>query len=211
MNIDKEDLFKYSYVITISDQKYKRITDYFTKAQLKPPHRFNGFQIQNRNFQKNLNCTISHIALIKMADTLNFPFICIYEDDAVPHKNILSLLNKYLTDIPDDTEVLKLGRMRVFANTKKLITDKFIKIKARGAQAYIVFKSGYKNILKYLYEKDCIIDMGALHLPHSYATLDNLFIQYNGEDSKHSSRGFIGIDKNMLKTYYKINPDLYQI
>ena len=53
--------------------------------------------------------SLSHASLVRLAQSLNLPFICIFEDDAYPSKNIINDLTSVLTDLPDDIDVLRLG------------------------------------------------------------------------------------------------------
>lgn len=44
-----------------------------------------------------LNCSLGHLAIIKMAKCLDLPFVVIFEDDAYPCIDIKTKLIKYLS------------------------------------------------------------------------------------------------------------------
>ena len=77
------------------------------------PHRFYGFK--NPDIKSGpYKCMMSHAALIKLAKSLNLPFICIFEDDAYPCNNIYDKLKLFLSDIPNDARLLILGWSKLF-------------------------------------------------------------------------------------------------
>lgn len=88
------ELLTYSFVITINDLQHDIFNQRFHIANLDNPlpKKFKGIQLKNdiykdAGFIKTnniINCTLSHMSIISMAKTLNFPFVCIFEEDATP-------------------------------------------------------------------------------------------------------------------------------
>ena len=144
-----------------------------------------------------------------MAKYLNWDFITIFEDDAIPVKNAKELMKIYCTDIPDDADILKLGYTSERHRQKMLYRDeKFVSINQKGSHAYIVFKKEYDRFLS-----DSIINPRADIMrfnPHpgvnSYSCIVPLFLQKDieGEDHIHinwsvDSRPVNGWRKNPLE------------
>ena len=71
------------------------------------PRAFWGFV--NWDLSPFRRCALGHIAMMKMAKAMNFPFIAIFEDDAYPCADIEYKLAITLKNIPDDAEVVILG------------------------------------------------------------------------------------------------------
>ena len=88
MKIDINNLLENSFYITIDNRKAVVIDEFFKQNNMLPiPHRFYGFK--NPDIKSGpYKCMMSHAALIKLAKSLNLPFICIFEDDAYPCNNI---------------------------------------------------------------------------------------------------------------------------
>jgi len=84
------------------------------------PNLFRGFTIKNginslAGFIKTnnvINCTLSHEALIKYGQMLDMPYLCVFEDDAFPCKDICHKLLNTLNALPDDCDMLKLGAIK---------------------------------------------------------------------------------------------------
>lgn len=53
----------------------------------------------------------SHLMIVSMAKTMQLPFVCIFEDDAVGCINCKNKLEQVLNNIPEDTDVLMLGNL----------------------------------------------------------------------------------------------------
>lgn len=58
-------------------------------------------------------CTLSHFCIVNMAQTLELPYVTIFEDDAVPTKNCGRLLGDFLqeSELPDDADIIIWGNL----------------------------------------------------------------------------------------------------
>ena len=211
-SISLDDFWRYSYVISTSQEKYDHFCKVFTNAGISTmPKWFDAVKIADGNagHSNKLNVSISHLFLIKYAKMMDFPFIVIFEDDAVPHRDIHRLLPYYLSEIPVDSVVVKLGwtKLAKGAPPAEKITDKWDKVKTRGAHSYIVFQKNYQKAIDILEQDNLIVDYSLF--AYKLATHDNLFIQYNGENGHSTITGwFKGVD--YLKRH-NTNPNDYFI
>ena len=55
------------------------------------------------------NVRLSNLAVVKMAEALDWPFVCIFEDDALPCIGARTKLEDSLKDLPADIDMLKIG------------------------------------------------------------------------------------------------------
>jgi hypothetical protein len=180
MKLSIEDIFKYSYCLTIDNDRYQYLCDVFKYFKLPIPKKHRGV---NRERTGAEGCLLGHLSLVMMARTLDLPYITIFEDDAYPCIDIINKLNFYLEDIPDDCGILCYGHSRT---GKNIITNGhyYILNNATGSTAYTVFKSAYDDYILSL-EKIRISDM-ALSVNNfknskikPYWTHNCLFIQKN--------------------------------
>lgn len=93
------------------------------------------------------NCLMSHLSIVKYAKRHNLPFVVIFEDDAYPKLNCRKELEKYLSYIPSDANLLLLGWSRhcgkqSFNNAYNEITSI-----VSGAHSYILFKDSYDKYI----------------------------------------------------------------
>jgi hypothetical protein len=116
--ITLQELLNHSFVITINDERFDNFCKVFQEHGLNPlPKRFNGFTLPNDIYKdigliktsNHCNCSFSHAAIIKTAESLDWPFVCIFEDDAYPHKDIIIKFQNVLNDIPNAIDMIKLG------------------------------------------------------------------------------------------------------
>jgi len=152
MTIAVKDLLEHSFVISVDKNRYGVFCDRFSKYGLNDPlpRLFEGFKLKNGIHKeqgfiktKNLcNCFFTHIALIKMAQCLDMDYICIFEDDALPCKDITEKLQMHLDSLPTDVDMLKFGYLGIL-NVNKKIDKMFSIAKTLGSHAYIVFKRFY--------------------------------------------------------------------
>lgn len=197
MNITLQKLLDHSFVITINDERFDNFCKVFNTYNLNPlPRRFNGFTLPN-DIHKNIgliktsnmcNCSFSHAALIKTVEALDWPFVCIFEDDAYPRKDIIDKIQIILNDIPDDVDMIKLGYTKINNKNKPINIDNrfYSDAQTYGSHAYIVFKKYYK-IYQKLFNIDAVADMLLMNSNNNILTpIDNLFIQYNLCDSYKS-------------------------
>lgn len=126
-----------------------------------------------------MNCAYSHASIIKLAKELDWPFVCIFEDDAYPCYDIKTKLEFYLKNVPDDCECLLLGNNDGNIKCGPYNND-FIKIQSMrfGTHAYVIFKSGYDKILNNYNTNYAVSDL-VYEGMKVYSPRWNLFIQYN--------------------------------
>ena len=134
------DEFLTSEFKAVFDLQYTKVRGYFEQERKKFWRLFNN---------------VSHFAIVQHAMLLDLPFVTIFEDDAVPIENCIEKLNAYCSNVPDDTDVLRLGYYRL---TKKLFNQDykwpepeangFIVSRFFGSHAYIVFKKYYQRFLE---------------------------------------------------------------
>lgn len=93
MNIDIEMLFEQSFVINVDEDRLIAFKERFIAENLVPlPKIFPGFSYRNGVYRSAgiikssnaANVRLSNLAIVKMADAMNWPFVCIFEDDALP-------------------------------------------------------------------------------------------------------------------------------
>ena len=195
MEIAVEDLLKHSFVITINKDRHALFKRIFKAHGLLPcPKKFNGVTLHYNSPQ--YNCSLSHKAAIEKAKKLDWPYVCIFEDDAYPIYGIKSQLEHYLPQIPDDCAVLVLGSIYCLATMGK--QGEFVKgIRNFGGQAYVVFKHCYDQylaLLKKFPEGDGPLyrtDPNLIPQGQFYACGKNLFIQYCPNKSMNNNDGYI--------------------
>ena len=214
MNLTEEQIFFYFFVISINDKRLEEFQKQFKKAGFKKiPELWHGATLKS-NYYKSFDdypdklvhykwllslCNgFGHFFLVEMARHMKWPFVTIFEDDAVPVDNIHKLIKTYCTDIPDDADILKLGytgeRHHSFLLYKD---DKFVSIDQKGSHAYIVFQKEYERFLS-----DSIINPRAdvyRFNPHngvkSYSCITPLFIQKNIDEKDTIHFGWSSINR----------------
>ena len=189
---------KYSYVLTMNDRKFNIFKNTCESYMNFCPNRFDGLPDKTAV----LSCGNNHQRMIKMAKDNNFPFIIIFEDDAVGQLDSISKLISYIKDIPVDCDVLALGGVgRYLAKQIHLYPDEnkqYYILQSGivwGSQAYICFRRGYNNIINNL-NKNKIADHSIFHMYRNniYRIDETLFIQTYVPDCN-----YIHIRKNIGK------------
>jgi len=168
-----------SFCLTIDDRRYNYLCETFKKYNLNAPKKYNGF---SHFADKEAACLYGHMAIVMMARCLKFPYVCIFEDDAYPRKDIAQRLEYYISNKPWNCGIMVLGRNGQHGP----VTDcgEFYTVVKRpfGAHAYIVYENCYDQFLSAC-EKTKIADIalkGELYGENKpYWTKDNLFIQKN--------------------------------
>ena len=178
MKIEVADMLQNSFVISVNEQRRAQFCQAFNSYNLSPlPKLFNGFTIPNGIYKDSgiiktsnvCNCLISHVAIVKMAQSLNWPFVCIFEDDAWPCKNIADKLGKVLSHLPDQIDLLKFGHFGSLKDVQQY-DENFSIIQTYGSHAYIVFKHYYDRYVD-LSKKDLHIDRLAMNSSKGYLVL----------------------------------------
>lgn len=136
-------------------------------------------------------CCISHYSLISLAYSLQLPFICIFENDAIPCKNCIDILSNALHALPDDIDVLKLG-WTAMRNQPEALNDLFLANACTwGAHAYVIFNKYYQKAL-HIYSNDAGCDGLVLNNfkdSNILTTRKNLFIQFDVKQYKNTLHG----------------------
>lgn len=190
MKIELDALMENSFVITVHEDRFQNFYTTFVNNGLMSPRKFIGYTIPNGTYHSAgwvkktnvFNCAFSHISIIKMADCLNWPYICIFEDDAYPCPNITSVLPEYLRDIPDDIDMLKIGYLNIMDRYKlESYNDLYYShAKTWGSHAYIIFRKYYK-VYNELFKSNQVPDHLVMN-NNDYkilTTKKKLFTQYN--------------------------------
>lgn len=92
------------------------------------------------------NVRLGNLAIAKAAEALDWPFVCIFEDDARPCIGAGQKLQSALQGLPEDIDMLKLGwlcKRDVVAFSQKLCFASTL-----GSHAYVLFKRGYRKFQK---------------------------------------------------------------
>lgn len=191
MTITVDELIASSFVISIDENRYRTFTDAFTGAGFRnTPKWIEGFRINSKpNVRYRLpelhspimGNSFTHASIVKYGKTFGMDFVCIFEDDAFPCRNIIGKLESYLTGIPDNCGILKLGLDSVYGVEKPVVSDgKYIcGLKTWGCHAYIVFRRYYDEYFK-RFEKNILCDYEVFNGGREiYITAENLIIQRN--------------------------------
>ena len=211
MTITVKELLEHSFVISVDDFRYKTFCERFSKYGLNDPlpRLYKGFTIKNNIYKetgfiktKNLcNCFFTHIAMVKMAQALMWDYICIFEDDALPCLDIIEKLSYYLTSIPNDVDLMKLGYLGILKTNRK-IDQKFIDAKTLGSHSYVVFNRFYQTYIDYSMS-DISIDRSSMNVETANILTTNelLFIQHDKDfsDTLHNNSGFFNANKKQGK------------
>ena len=191
MNLTIDDILKNSYVISIDPNRFCRFKEIFLRNGITNiPSLYKGFKLKPGTYygctlkQPSILCCLTHLSIIKLAQINNLPFVCIFEDDAFPIKNIISEMNNVLHDTPDDIDVMKLGWTVMRDKEYRTYSDKLlVNTNTFGAHAYVVFKKYYNSYVDQ-FEIDPGSDTLVLNNKNKkiYTTKENLFIQYNYQE-----------------------------
>lgn len=115
--------------------------------------------------------------MIRHAQLMNYPYVLIFEDDALPCLNFNNKIQKYLQHIPDDIHILKLGYSRPCNINDKdyFINNLYNTKKTFGAHAYIIFKNYYSEYFR-IFSEHPFSDHQVFNSDKSYSTKDIMFI-----------------------------------
>lgn len=176
-----EDIFKYSYCLTIDDARYQYQCDVFNHFGLPKPKKFQGLEKEPNGA---VACLIGHLSLVMMARTLNLPYITIFEDDAYPCIDVVEELNYHLSNIPDNCGLLSYGYNGVAGNITADGDFEIFEERPFGSHAYTIFSDSYDEYILSL-EKQRISDIAmrgnnfTISGKKPYWITKNLFIQKN--------------------------------
>lgn len=145
-----QDLFSHCFVINVTNERLLAFKQRFAKEQLPIPKIFRGFQYKNGVYKSAgivktsnaANVRLSNLAIVKTAEALDWPFVCIFEDDAKPCINAKQKLENSLQYLPDDIDMLKLGWL--CQKNKHAVDNHFCKAETFGSHAYVIFRKYYQ-------------------------------------------------------------------
>ena len=145
MNISVNDAFNHSFVMSIDVNRYKLLCETFRYVGLPLPRLFIG---KTSTTRCKGGADETHLSIIEYAKRNNWPFVMVFEDDALPRKDAYSMLEYYLTGIPLDTQLLQLA----WSNNQNSHEKKFNRIinPAFCIASYICFQPGYDIVKKLL-------------------------------------------------------------
>lgn len=202
-----DDLFKYSIIISMAPARIEILKKSFTYVGLPVPK----FHIQPKGgdnyINKTIDCKHSHGKAVQFAKDNNWPFIFIFEDDALPRFDCKQKLEELCKDLPNQQiKIAIVGWHKYNYNIKEFQPNqKFQQLAGRfcGAHSYIVFKDAYDNFINATLDNclqpqfDSIIGIHSKKYfnQKSYISNINCFIQYNSKTEKlinKRTRWFVG-------------------
>lgn len=149
MTLGVDEMLARSFVISINDDRLQAFRRRFSRAGLTPmPAVFRGFEYRNGVYKDArviklgdpCNVRLSNLALVKTAQAMDWPYICIFEDDALPRVDAREALHEELAQLPDDIDLLKFGWLRAIGWKNG---NGLQKARTIGSHSYIVFKRYY--------------------------------------------------------------------
>ena len=228
-----DDLIEHSFCVACYNADYDGFAEDFKKklGVDKAPRMFRGFVFHvgfypalgiwtnNVRHRQQFGCSVSHYAIIKYAQTMKWPYVCIFEDDALMVEGSREELETVITDTAD-SDIIRLEKMNTPEWVKKYY-DYHDTITGHnsfnrglwGAAAYIVMAKAYARLLDnedvttFFTDRDCLqdtafakmdIDLRAAHFfkqcrRDTYRKTDNVEDAFNAElDSLASTRGQTG-------------------
>ena len=213
MTIDIKQFLSLSYVISISDRQYDNFCNEFRLCGLDTNYikRYPGVILPNGVYHKTgliktkniINCTLSHIGIVSQAYANNLPFVVVFEDDAIPCIDIISKLQNYLSDIPDDCHMLKLGWCKSLPY--QFDQRKYQQKSTLGSHSYIIFKPYYNQYLSKIYI-DLTADLSCMNDDkYIYVTNQPLFIQKSITNNNITGVDYTELYKSFDISYFKTN------
>ena len=202
-DITAKDLLKHSFVITIDDERLKWFKKVFKFHNLTPiPRKMEGVTYWFNSSQ--YNCYLSHKKAILTAKKLKWPYVCIFEDDAYPTRDVMDKLNDRLKELPETCKVFVLGHIMLW-DIRGEDGNFYRSFKSYGGHAYVVFKDAYDKFIKMLdkapegdgafyLRMDSILPKDFFYIPK-----ENLFIQYTKSNGMNNNGGYVFIESSKLK------------
>lgn len=204
MKITLSELFEHSIIIYCYDEQLRYCLNHFQKVFGKKLADkilyIRGFQYYNSQClnafaDKARNCTVSHAMAIKIAKQLNWPFACIFEEDAWFNDQMYSLqqFEDALSNIPDNTNLAILGLLpncNGAKTTYNKINDFYSQIHCSyricadyyGSHAYLVIgKKGFEHRYKLL-QQTGIADNMSFSSEENGCYSTTMFFEQNNSD-----------------------------
>ena len=218
MKFSIEDMFKYSFCISTSNENYetfkqRMLSTGFSDEMM--PKMFNGNH--PRTIAKNCIpiqlCTLSHFHIINMAKTLDLPWITIFEDDTLPMKNCREILEQFISEseLPDNADIIIWGNLEFihqyqwYCNNNVIYNDHYalLRHKIWGAQSNTIFKKNYDNWLEaFRFFDDIHLGPDWYHYlaENTYVSTRSFFIQWKNNQLQHDDL-MNETDKNCLDEF----------
>lgn len=193
MRISADELMRHSFVITIDDKRWEQFNRLFAAHGLILPQKFQGTCDPRNKPQRN--CYLSHRNAILKAKELNWPYVCVFEDDAYPIMGIKEYLDNSLANVPDLCSVLILGHSGCI--NERAYNAQFVNnVTCFGSHAYIVFRNAYDKYLRFLdnykfADSWQFTNERILPKKHFFGTKKNIFIQFCEKKSMNGHCGYI--------------------
>ena len=216
-----DNLFKYSFVVSVNDKRYRWYKKVFKFFGLPAAEKV-GKKVKGQ--KPEFNCGMNHIECVRLAKERNYPYCLIFEDDAYPRKDIIEKLNFYITEfnrqsaITCNTDVLYLGFYSLQSyGTIIAGLHNFSKVTRHwSSHAYIVFKKFYDKFLSLQKFTNYVTNIDSIwRYPKiiCYRTSESLFDQYikyanttiHFKDKLESGYFFSECNQSM----FNFNPDNY--
>jgi GR25 family glycosyltransferase involved in LPS biosynthesis len=71
---------------------------------------FNNVDYKGKNYERNIiGNQLSHLNILKDMVRNEYEYIIIFQDDVILRKNFIKEINKIMTNIPKDTEIINIG------------------------------------------------------------------------------------------------------
>lgn len=147
-----------------------------------------------------LGCLLSHLAVLKLARTLNYPQVAVFEDDAIFHPQFLALANAFAAELPNDWDVYLPGSMSLWG-AKPATSHLYTPSKVVGAQSYVVNARAYEPLIERLSSYCTPVDLALCggHPPlAAYGVLPSLTSQEYGASDTGGSREDFSRDRKSV-------------
>jgi GR25 family glycosyltransferase involved in LPS biosynthesis len=115
--------------------------------------RFNAVDANELNLPSWMGCLLSNLEIIKNAKKMGFNNILILEDDVIFNENFEILFNNYISQVPDEWDMLYLSgnHNEHVGFTKNMISDNVIKCyMTYSTHSFAIKSTVYDLIISYL-------------------------------------------------------------
>jgi len=211
-NISLQDFFKNSFYISVDMERMRAFRNIFSKMfffdeNIKFPNMFWGYV--NSDLKPTYRCELSHASLIKLAKSMELPFVVIFEDDAYPCAFSENKIEELLNNTPDNAKMLILGYNKFKDSEKVNDYVSILKSWCWGSHSYMIFKDGYDDYLReYNKNSNHVADDFFGILKNVYISNENLFIQRCSEKSMNGYSGYVynnESQKNPPKNFFPLS------
>lgn len=151
-DITIDELMKHSLVINLAKDKHRLalMQEAFARVELPMPRRIEGISMHgvpispspqwtrgnlNSNRYALINCSASHVMCVAVAKAFDWPWVFVFEDDAIPSDNAPSEVITAISKLPHDKSIIRFGCLRAHNGRKW------------GDHATLIFKEAYDTYL----------------------------------------------------------------